>query len=172
MGLTDSAGGCTVGGLSYGAAVLCLVVHSCLTLCDPLDYSLPGSSVCGILQARTLEWVACASPVDLPNPVIEPMSPVLQADSLPTEPPGKLKNTGVGSLSLLQGIFPTQESTWGLLHCRRIIYQLSYQGSPLQSGRGLPNLESPRFLAPGIGLEEDNFSTKWGRAEARGWFRR
>ena len=108
MGLTDSAGGCTFGGLSYGAAVLCLVVHSCLTLCDPLDYSLPGSSVCGILQARTLEWVACASPVDLPNPVIEPMSPVLQADSLPTEPPGKLKNTGVGSLSLLQGIFPTR----------------------------------------------------------------
>ena len=38
-------------------------------------------------------------------------------------------NTGVGSLSLLQGIFPTQELNWGLLHCRRILYQLSYQGS-------------------------------------------
>ena len=35
----------------------------------------------------------------------------------------------VGSLSLLQGIFPTQESNWGLLHCRQILYQLSYKGS-------------------------------------------
>ena len=40
------------------------------------------------------------------------------------------QNTGVGSRSLLQGIFPIQESNWGLLHCRRILYQLSYQGSP------------------------------------------
>ena len=40
------------------------------------------------------------------------------------------QNTGVGSLSRLQGIFPTQESNRGLLHCRRILYQLSYQGSP------------------------------------------
>ena len=39
-------------------------------------------------------------------------------------------NTGVGSLSLLQGILPTQESNPGLLHCRQILYQLSYQGSP------------------------------------------
>ena len=39
------------------------------------------------------------------------------------------QNTGVGSLSLLQGIFPTQESNWGLLHCRWILYQLSYWGS-------------------------------------------
>ena len=37
------------------------------------------------------------------------------------------QNTGVGSLSLLQGIFPTQKSNWGLLHCRGILYQLSYQ---------------------------------------------
>ena len=40
------------------------------------------------------------------------------------------QNTGVGSLSLLQGIFPTQESNWGILHCRRILYQLSYEGTP------------------------------------------
>ena len=43
-------------------------------------------------------------------------------DSLPSEPPGKPKNTGVGSLSLLQGIFLTQESNWGLLHCRWILF--------------------------------------------------
>ena len=70
------------------------------------------------------------SPGDLPNPGIEPRSPSLQVDSLPAEPPGKPKNTGVGSLSLLQGIFPTQKSNQGLLHCRQILYQLSYQGSP------------------------------------------
>ena len=40
------------------------------------------------------------------------------------------QNTGVGSLSLLQGIFPTQGSNPGLPHCRRILYQLSYEGSP------------------------------------------
>ena len=40
------------------------------------------------------------------------------------------QNTGIGNLSLLQWIFPTQESNWHLLHCRQIIYQLSYQGSP------------------------------------------
>ena len=45
----------------------------------------------------------------------------------PWNSPGQ--NIGVGSFSLLQGIFPTQESNqglWGLLHCRRILYQLSY----------------------------------------------
>ena len=70
------------------------------------------------------------SPGDLPNPGIKPRSPALQADSLPAEPPGKPKNTGVGSLALLQRIFLTQESNRGLLHCRRTLYQLSYQGSP------------------------------------------
>ena len=54
----------------------------------------------------------------------------MQTDSLPAEPQGKPKYTGVGSLSLLQRIFPTQESNQGLLLCRWILYQLSYQGSP------------------------------------------
>ena len=71
------------------------------------------------------------SPGDLPNPGIGPKSPALQVDSLPAETPGKPKNTGVGSLSLLQRIFLTQESNWGLLHCRQILYQLSYQGSSI-----------------------------------------
>ena len=68
------------------------------------------------------------SPGDLPNPGIDPRSPTLQVDSLPTEPQRKPKNVGVGSLSLLQRIFPTQELNQGLLHCRKILYQLSYQG--------------------------------------------
>ena len=59
---------------------------------------------------------------DLPNPEIKPRSPALQADSLPAEPPGKPKNTGVGSLSLLQQIFLTQESNQGLLHCMWILF--------------------------------------------------
>ena len=63
------------------------VTQLCLTLCNPIDYTVHG-----ILQARILEWV--------------------------------------GSLSLLQEIFPTQESNRGLPHCRRILYQLSHKGSP------------------------------------------
>ena len=106
-----------------------LVTQSCPTLCNPMGCSPPGSSVNGILQARILEWVAMPSSRDLPNPGIKPRSPALQADSLLSEPPGKPMNIGVGSLSLLQGIFLTQELNRGLLHCRRILYQLSYQVS-------------------------------------------
>ena len=60
---------------------------------------------------------------------MEPRSPVLQVDSLAAEPQWKPKNTGVDSLSLLQQNFLTQKSNQGLLHCRQILYQLSYQGS-------------------------------------------
>ena len=90
------------------------VAQSGLTLYEPMDYPVRG-----ILQARILEWVAVPFSRGLPNPGIEPRCPTLQADSLPAEPKGKPKNTGVGSLSLLQGMFPTQESNWGLLHCRQ-----------------------------------------------------
>ena len=63
--------------------------QSCLALCEPVDCTPPGSSVHGILQARTLAWVAC---------------------------------------TFLQGIFLTQGSIPGLLHCRWILYHLSHQG--------------------------------------------
>ena len=53
--------------------------------------SRPGFSVHGIFQARVLEWVAISSPADLPDPGIKPRSPALQADTLPSEPPGKPK---------------------------------------------------------------------------------
>ena len=76
-----------------------LVAQSCLTLCDPIDCSLPGSSVHG-------------------------------------DSPGK--NTGVGCHALLQGIFPTQGSNPGLLHCRWILHRLSHQGREAHnSSRGL-----------------------------------
>ena len=70
------------------------------------------------------------SPGYLPNSGIESRYLALQADSLPCEPPGKPKKRGVGSLSLLQHIFLTQELKQGLLHCRQILYHVSHQGSP------------------------------------------
>ena len=62
-----------------------LITQSCLTLCDPMDCSLPGFCVHGILQARILEWVSSPFSGDFPNPGVEPRSPALQADSLPSE---------------------------------------------------------------------------------------
>ena len=88
---------------------LVLVAQLCLTLCSPVDCTLPGSSVHGISQARILGRLPRLPPGHLPKTGTEPRSPALQADSLPSEPPGKPKNTGVGSLSLLQGIFLTLE---------------------------------------------------------------
>ena len=110
---------------------LCSVAQLCLTLCDCMDCSLPGSSVHGILQARILEWVGIPFLLYgmFPTKGLNPGLPL--ANSLPSEPPGKPKNTGVGSLSLLQRIFPTQELTQGFLHSRWVFYQLSYQGNLL-----------------------------------------
>ena len=85
----------------------------------------------GILQARILECVAFPFSRGSSQPRdFEPRSPSLPVDSLPAEPEGKPKNTGVGSLTLLQQIFPTQESNQGLLHFKWILYQLRYLGSP------------------------------------------
>ena len=67
----------------------------------------------GIFPIRNWTWVSC-----------------IAGDSLPAELQGKPKNIGVGSLSLLQQIFPTQELKQGHLHCRQILYQLSYQRRP------------------------------------------
>ena len=107
--------------------VLCLVTQSCPTLCNPMGFSPPGSSVHGGSPGKNT-GVSCHAlhPGDLPNAGIEPKAPTLQGDSLPAEPPGKPMNTGVGNLSLLQGIFLTRESNQGLLHCRCILYLLSY----------------------------------------------
>ena len=104
--------------------------QSCPTLCDPMDSSSPGSSVYGILQERILEWVAVPSSWGSSQPWAWLRSPTLWTNSLLTEPPGKPKNTGVGSLSLLQGIFPTQGSNPGLPHYTQFLYHLSHQGSP------------------------------------------
>ena len=87
------------------------------------------------------------SPGDLPNPEIEPRFPALQVNSSPAEPQGKPKNTGVGSLSLLHWIFLTQKSKQGLLHFRRILYQLSYQGSPNEGLTGIKIKSMPERIS-------------------------
>ena len=68
------------------------LLQSCLTLCDPRDCTLPGSSVHGILQAGILEWVAMPSSGGLSHPGIKPVSltsPALAGNSLPLETAGK-----------------------------------------------------------------------------------
>ena len=77
----------------------------CATLCHPRDYTVHG-----ILQARIMAWVAVPFFRGSSQPRNWTQVSTLQADSLPAEPQGKLKNTGMGSLTLLQWIFPTQES--------------------------------------------------------------
>ena len=226
--------------MALSAAAAAKSLQLCPTLCNPRDVSPPGSPVPGILQARTLEWVATsfsnawkwkvkgkslsrvwlfaipwtaayqASPsmgfssqeywsgVPLPFPWLslgsseslessllgkpatmlwrcsskamqkELRPPVCElvylrvAPSVPLKPPvfatsnppsvksescsvvfdslqphglyspcnSPGQNTGVGSLFLLQGIFPTQGSNLGLPHCGQILYQLSHKGSP------------------------------------------
>ena len=75
------------------------VSHLYLTLCNPMDCSPPGSSVHGPLPVRISEWVSISFS----------------------------KNTGVSSHSFLQGIFQSQGLNPGVLHCRQILYHLSYQ---------------------------------------------
>ena len=108
--------------------VLCLVAQLCSTLCKPMD-----SLFMGILQARTLEWVAMPSSRGSSRTRDQTLISWIASRFSKSEPPGKPKNTEVGSLSLLQGILPNQESNQGLLHYRRILYQQSHQGSPTSS---------------------------------------
>ena len=135
-----------------------LVAQLCLTLCDCVDCSPPGSSVHGIFQARIVEWVAISfSRGSSPSRDWTCVSCIgrqilyhcatwealfkwsgsrsVTSDSLwphglysPWSSLGQ--NTEVSSLSLLQGIFPTHRSNPGLLYCRRILCQLIHKGSP------------------------------------------
>ena len=109
------------------------VTQSCPTLCDPMEtrgVSCLAPLSFGESPGKKTE-MGCHALLqgNLPNPGIEPRSSTLQADSS-AEPPGEPKNTGMGSLSLLQWIFLTQELNWGLLHCKWILYCLRHQGSP------------------------------------------
>ena len=106
------------------ALYVCMYVcisHSVMFDCDSVDCGPPCSSVHGVFQAGTLEWVAISFSRDQTH-----VSCVfcLAGRFFTTKPPGKLKNTGVGCYFLRQGIFPTQGSNPGLLHCSQILYHL------------------------------------------------
>ena len=126
--------------LMHISKISCVYVYK--SVCAVLSCSVVSDSVIpwiiahqaplsiGFSRREYWSGLPCLPLGDLPNTGIKPRSPSLRTDSLPSEPPGKPKNTGIGSLFLLQGIFPTQESNQGLLHCRWIPNQMSCQGSP------------------------------------------
>ena len=121
-----------------------------------MNCSLPCSFIHGIFQARVLEWVAISFSRGSSQPrdrtqvfsivgrcfTIWTIREVLKKISewkllscvwlfvTPWTSPGLEKATGMSSLSLLQGIFPTQGLNPDLPHCRQILYQLSHKGSP------------------------------------------
>ena len=108
---------------------MCLVTEPCPTLCDPMDCSLPGFSVHGDSPSKNtgVGYHALLQGIFLTkgqNPGLPHCGRIL--DSLPSEPPGKPKNTGVGSLSLPKGDLPFPGIEAGLLCYRQILYQLSY----------------------------------------------
>ena len=103
-----------------------------------MDCSPPGSSVIrGLSRQENRSGWRCP-PL---GTRIEPRSLALQVDSLPSNIKGKPKNTGVDSLSLLQGIFLTEESHQCLLNCRQILYQHSTRES-----KNNDQLESFQFV--------------------------
>ena len=99
------------------------VTQSCLIICNTMDY--------GILQGRILEWAAFPLSKGSSLPRDWTQVSCMQMDSLPTEPQEKFKNTGAGSLSLLQQIFPTQESNQGLLYYRQIFTNWAIREDPM-----------------------------------------
>ena len=92
-------------------------------------WTVPARLFCPWIFSRQEYWsgLPCPTLGALATPGIKHRSPGLQEDSLLNEPPGKPK-TGVGSLSFLQRIFPTQESNWGLLCCRFFTVRFSFTG--------------------------------------------
>ena len=115
----------------------------CPTLCDPIECSLPGSSVHRILQARILEWLSLPSPEDLPNAGIKPGSPSLQVDSLPSEPPEK-------SLP-----------SWGATTTRKVKSQGSDSRYSPPGDLPNPGIEPMSLLSPALASRFFTTSTTW-----------
>ena len=113
-------------------------LQSCPTLCNPRNGSPSGSPVSGILQARTLEWVAISFPsawkwkvkVKSLSRVQLLATPWTAASQAPPSMGFSRQEYWSGLLFFFQGIFPTQRLNLGLPHCRRMLYPLSHQGSP------------------------------------------
>ena len=110
----------------------CLVAMLCPTLCNPMDCSTPGLFILHYFLGFAQEWKwKLLSPVWL---FATPVDCSLPGSLSPWNSPGQ--NTGVGSLSFLQGIFPTQGLNPGLPCCRHILHCLNHQGSPKNTGMG------------------------------------
>ena len=123
------------------AAAAAKSFQSCPTLCDPKDGSPPGSPVPGILQARTLEWVAIAfsnawkwkvkvKSLSCVRLLATPWTAAYQA---PLSVEFSRQEYWSGLPFPSPGIFLTQGSNPGLPHCRQTLYHLSHQGSPGES---------------------------------------
>ena len=121
-------------------AMLCWAAQLCLTFCDPMDCK-PARLLCPWdSPGKNTVLGSMPSSRASSQPRVWTQVSWIAGDSLLSEPPGKPKNTGVGSLSLLQGIFVTQELNRGLLRIRQILYQLNYQGSlPVTVSAGKTN---------------------------------
>ena len=116
---------------SFGSAVLCLVAHSCPSLCDPMDCSLPDSSMHGDSPGKTTGVGCCVLlPAVFQTQGSNPGLPHCRQVLYHLRYQGSPRILEWVAYSFSRGIFPTQESNGGLLHCSWILYQLSYQGSP------------------------------------------
>ena len=118
--------------MSYLDVVKAKIAQCCQTLWDSMDCSLPGYFIHGILEAWILEGVAIPFSRGSSQPRDQTQVSHIIGRFSTIWVTRKSKNTGVGCLSHLQWIFQTQELNRGLLHCRWVLYQLSYQGSPIR----------------------------------------
>ena len=113
--------------------MLCLGVQGVQLFATPWTAAHQALLSMGILQARTLEWVAMpfsrgsSQPRDRTQVYLHYRWILYYLNDQ-----GSPRTRWVGNLPLLQGIFPTQESNQCLLHCRQILYQVSYQESPVR----------------------------------------
>ena len=98
-------------------------------LCDPIDYTVHGILQARDTHSRILNWVASPFSRGFSQPKDRTQVSRIAGGFFTSWATRETQEYWVGSLSLLQQIFLTQELNWGLLHCRKILYQLSYQGS-------------------------------------------
>ena len=113
---------------------VCLVAQSCLTLCDPMDlcpWAHQDPLFMGILWTRILEWVAMPSSMASSKTRDGTQVSRLVGRFFTSELKGSPRILEWIAAILPEGIFQTKESKRGLLHCRQILYQLSYRGSLL-----------------------------------------
>ena len=122
--------------VNYSVRSAC--TQSCPTLCNPMDHSLPGSSVHGIFQAKILEWVAISFSGDLPNPGTEPTSlesPALAGGFFTTAPAGKPPGKPPG--------------LWSTYHQTSLFFtRLQVQKGPQEGYFKFSNLFSPGWGIP------------------------